>query len=94
MSFLFCHEYSAYQGYLATYDYEQKYPEDERYHELDENARVWHVYNDEAEAFDADIVSEAGHSLDVLLIFVRVDCAPLDNLLLILTTRRLSSPPF
>ena len=34
------------------------------------NARVWRVYQDEAEVFDADMVGEARDSLDVLLVFV------------------------
>ncbi|KIY67925.1 hypothetical protein CYLTODRAFT_483053 [Cylindrobasidium torrendii FP15055 ss-10] len=57
------------QPFLGKYDYEQKYPPDERCHELDENARIWHVYNDEAADFDGDIVIEFGNSLDVLLVF-------------------------
>ncbi|KAJ3970100.1 hypothetical protein EV361DRAFT_770031, partial [Lentinula raphanica] len=50
-------------------DYRLKYPEDERYHEHDAEARVWWVYNDEAKAFDDDMVGELGEGLDVLLIF-------------------------
>ncbi|KAJ3842725.1 hypothetical protein F5878DRAFT_366208 [Lentinula raphanica] len=53
----------------ANYDYRLKYPEDERYKEHDEEARVWWVYNDEAAAFDKDMIEELGDSLDVLLIF-------------------------
>ncbi|KAJ3832308.1 hypothetical protein F5878DRAFT_729394 [Lentinula raphanica] len=54
----------------ATYDYRLKYPvEDEQYHEHDAEARVWWVYNDEAKAFDDDMVGELGEGLDVLLIF-------------------------
>jgi hypothetical protein len=56
---------------IANYDYALKYPEDERYHELDAEARVWRVYGDEATAFDNDMVGELGDSLDILLVFVR-----------------------
>ncbi|KAF9071935.1 hypothetical protein BDP27DRAFT_1218273, partial [Rhodocollybia butyracea] len=54
---------------VANYDYTVKYPEDERYHELDPEARVWRVYGDEASAFDNDMVGELGDSLDILLVF-------------------------
>jgi hypothetical protein len=47
------------------------YPPDELFHEIDEDARVWYVYNDEAEKLDRDMLEEAGDSLDMLLIFVR-----------------------
>ncbi|GAW07834.1 hypothetical protein LENED_009851 [Lentinula edodes] len=53
----------------ANYDYRLKYPQDKRYHELDEEARVWWVYLDEAAAFDNDMVGELGDSLDILLVF-------------------------
>ncbi|KAF9069328.1 hypothetical protein BDP27DRAFT_730640 [Rhodocollybia butyracea] len=53
----------------ASYDYTLKYPEDERYHELGEEARIWKVYSDEATAFDNDMVGELSDSLDILLIF-------------------------
>ncbi|KAF9018117.1 hypothetical protein BDP27DRAFT_1440294 [Rhodocollybia butyracea] len=51
------------------YDYALKYPEDEYYHELDEEARIWRVYGDEASAFDNDMVGELSDSLDILLVF-------------------------
>ncbi|KAF9059966.1 hypothetical protein BDP27DRAFT_1430671 [Rhodocollybia butyracea] len=53
----------------ASYDYTLKYPEDERYHEQDQEARIWRVYGDEATAFDNDMVGELGDSLDILLVF-------------------------
>jgi hypothetical protein len=56
----------------VTYDYEQKYPPDAPWHEIDEYARVWMVYNDEADVIDKDMIEEAGDILDILLIFVRV----------------------
>ncbi|KAJ6457653.1 hypothetical protein C8R45DRAFT_844223 [Mycena sanguinolenta] len=50
-------------------DYRLKYPDDEPGHELDENARVWLVYNDEASAYDTDWISALADSLDILLVF-------------------------
>ncbi|KIY68960.1 hypothetical protein CYLTODRAFT_350511, partial [Cylindrobasidium torrendii FP15055 ss-10] len=50
-------------------DYTKRYPPDERYKELHDNARIWLVYNDEADIFDADMVGEAADSLDILLVF-------------------------
>jgi hypothetical protein len=58
----------------VTYDYRLKYPRDKRYHELDEDARVFWVYNDEAASFDNDMVGELSDSLDILLIFVCIYC--------------------
>ncbi|KAF9071931.1 hypothetical protein BDP27DRAFT_1143083, partial [Rhodocollybia butyracea] len=54
---------------VASYDYMLKYPEDERYHELGDEARIWKVYDDEATAFDNDMVGELSDSLDILLVF-------------------------
>ncbi|KAF9069310.1 hypothetical protein BDP27DRAFT_1222731, partial [Rhodocollybia butyracea] len=54
---------------VASYDYTLKYPEDERYQELGQEARVWKVYGDEATAFDNDMVGELSDSLDILLVF-------------------------
>ncbi|KIY66704.1 hypothetical protein CYLTODRAFT_354526 [Cylindrobasidium torrendii FP15055 ss-10] len=50
-------------------NYERKYEPDERYQELGTSARVWHVYNDEADKYDTDLVEGMSGSLDVLLIF-------------------------
>ncbi|KAJ7872454.1 hypothetical protein B0H14DRAFT_3860337 [Mycena olivaceomarginata] len=50
-------------------DYRVKYAEDPPYKELDNEARVWHVYNDESEIFDNDMVIESSDSLDILLVF-------------------------
>jgi hypothetical protein len=55
----------------VIYDYEQKYPPDAPFHEINEHARIWNVYNDEIEVLDKDMVEEAGDILDILLIFVR-----------------------
>ena len=53
-------------------DYKQKYPEDPIYKETESNARVFHVYNDESQIFDNDMVIEAGDNLDILLVFVSI----------------------
>ncbi|KAF8133609.1 hypothetical protein K438DRAFT_1468141, partial [Mycena galopus ATCC 62051] len=50
-------------------DYRQNYAEDPPYKELDSEARVWHVYNDEGVVFDNDIMIESGDNLDILLVF-------------------------
>ncbi|KAJ7888723.1 hypothetical protein B0H13DRAFT_1561398, partial [Mycena leptocephala] len=50
-------------------DYRRKYAEDPPYKELDPEARVWHVYNDESAIFDNDMMIESGDSLDILLVF-------------------------
>ncbi|KAF8145674.1 hypothetical protein K438DRAFT_1629715 [Mycena galopus ATCC 62051] len=54
---------------VAPTDYRQKYAEDPLYKELDPDACLWHVYNDEAEIFDNDIMIEFGDNLDILLVF-------------------------
>ncbi|KAF8186913.1 hypothetical protein K438DRAFT_1973112 [Mycena galopus ATCC 62051] len=50
-------------------DYRQKYAEDPPYKELADEARVWHVYNDESAIFDNDMLVGSGDSLDILLVF-------------------------
>ncbi|KAJ7888442.1 hypothetical protein B0H14DRAFT_2433545, partial [Mycena olivaceomarginata] len=50
-------------------DYRRKYAEDPPYKELGPEARVWHVYNDESQIFDDDIMIESGDNLDILLVF-------------------------
>ncbi|KAJ7872529.1 hypothetical protein B0H14DRAFT_2438363, partial [Mycena olivaceomarginata] len=50
-------------------DYGAKYAEDPPYKELDNEARMWHVYNDESEIFDNDMVIESNDNLDILLVF-------------------------
>ncbi|KAF9037780.1 hypothetical protein BDP27DRAFT_1245188, partial [Rhodocollybia butyracea] len=65
---------------VANYDYKLKYPlEDERYHELGEEARVWWVCHDEATAFDNDMVEELSDSLDILLVFAGLFSAVLST---------------
>lgn len=61
---------SAHPPVAAVYDYEEIYPPDPLWQELGENSRVWHVYNDEAEVIDGNLVEEFGDHLDILLIFV------------------------
>jgi hypothetical protein len=51
-------------------DYRRKYAEDPPYKELDSEARMWHVYNDESQIFDDDMMIESGDNLDILLVFV------------------------
>ncbi|KIY61298.1 hypothetical protein CYLTODRAFT_459977, partial [Cylindrobasidium torrendii FP15055 ss-10] len=51
------------------YEDDAKYPTDEHHHELDEEARVWRVYLEEARTFDQDIVIQASESLELLLVF-------------------------
>ncbi|KAJ7832869.1 hypothetical protein B0H14DRAFT_2364544, partial [Mycena olivaceomarginata] len=50
-------------------DYRRKYAEDPPYKELDPEACVWHVYNDESQIFDNDIMIESGDNLDILQVF-------------------------
>jgi hypothetical protein len=56
---------------VDSQDYDHKYPKDELFRELDDDARIWKIYNDEAEIFDREMVESAGDTLDILLIFVR-----------------------
>ncbi|KAJ7808711.1 hypothetical protein B0H14DRAFT_3761073, partial [Mycena olivaceomarginata] len=50
-------------------DYRRKYLEDPPCKELDTEARVCHVYNDESQIFDNDMMIESGNNLDILLVF-------------------------
>ncbi|TFY74743.1 hypothetical protein EWM64_g9269 [Hericium alpestre] len=43
-------------GWGRNSSYKDKYPGDEMYEELGPDARIWHVYLDEAEAFDGDMI--------------------------------------
>ncbi|KAF5333036.1 hypothetical protein D9758_017220 [Tetrapyrgos nigripes] len=60
---------SPYTG-TRDYDYTKKYPQDEFGEEARENARVWKVYLDEAEAFDDEMLKGFRDTLDALLVFV------------------------
>ncbi|KAF5353857.1 hypothetical protein D9758_010567 [Tetrapyrgos nigripes] len=59
---------SSYTG-TRDYDYTRKYPQDEFGKEAKENARVWKVYLDEAEAFDDEMLRGFRDTLDALLVF-------------------------
>ena len=54
-----------------TGDYDTKYPPDEPGEEASDNARVWKIYNDEADAADDDMVRGFRDTIDSLLVFVR-----------------------
>ena len=56
---------------IETFDYEQKYDEDEYCKEMAPNARFWRVYLDEAHIYDAEMIEGWRDTLDVLLVFVR-----------------------
>ena len=51
-------------------DYEKKYAPDAYGKELGADARVWRVYNDEAQVADGEMVKELNGTTDVLLVFV------------------------
>ena len=53
-------------------DYNHVYPEDDYMEEMGDHARVWRVYNDEADKLDEDMVTGWKSTLDTLLIFVRI----------------------
>ncbi|KAF5333033.1 hypothetical protein D9758_017224 [Tetrapyrgos nigripes] len=59
---------SPYTG-TQDYDYTCKYPQDELGKGASENARVWKVYLDEAEAFDDEMLKGFRDTLDALLVF-------------------------
>jgi len=50
-------------------DYNQIYPEDAYMEEMSEEARVWRVYNDEADRVDSEMVEVWKSTLNTLLIF-------------------------
>ncbi|KAI4522952.1 hypothetical protein K525DRAFT_197578 [Schizophyllum commune Loenen D] len=50
-------------------DYEKKYAPDPYGEELGPKARIWNVYNDEAQMADAEMVQGLNGTIDVLLIF-------------------------
>ncbi|KAG6870232.1 hypothetical protein C0995_014444, partial [Termitomyces sp. Mi166 len=51
------------------YDYTDKYKTDKPGEEIEENARVWNVYLDEAESYDADLLRGFRNIIDGLLVF-------------------------
>ena len=54
----------------SAVDYEKKYAPDEHGEELSSNARIWSVYNDEAQIADTELVKGLNGTLDVLMVFV------------------------
>ncbi|KIY64615.1 hypothetical protein CYLTODRAFT_327608, partial [Cylindrobasidium torrendii FP15055 ss-10] len=51
------------------YEDETEYPKDPLGHDMDDEARVWRIYLEEARSFDQDIVIQASESLELLLVF-------------------------
>lgn len=72
-------------------DYNQTYPEDILLEGMADSARVWRVYNDEADRIDAEIVDRWKATLDTLLIFVGFQCSAISSsvVMVILTGRSL-----
>ncbi|KAK7445072.1 hypothetical protein VKT23_014934 [Stygiomarasmius scandens] len=63
-------------GYQSTsytgnrdYDYEKKYPPDPYGQEASEDARIWKVYLDEAEAYDNEMLNGFRDTINSLLVF-------------------------
>lgn len=52
-------------------EFKKKLPPDAMGHEMDDAARVWRVYREEATAYDDTLLAGWGETLDILLIFVR-----------------------
>ncbi|KAH8822285.1 hypothetical protein DL96DRAFT_1819811 [Flagelloscypha sp. PMI_526] len=64
-----------------NFDYDFKYPnEDSPGEEGSENARVWMIYNDEAELFDDDMLHGFRDTLDSLLVFAALFSAVVTTL--------------
>ncbi|KAI5892248.1 uncharacterized protein SCHCODRAFT_02625663 [Schizophyllum commune H4-8] len=53
----------------SAVDYEKKYAPDAHGEELSSNARIWSVYNDEAQIADTELVKGLNGTLDVLMVF-------------------------
>ncbi|KAF8887412.1 hypothetical protein CPB85DRAFT_1204504, partial [Mucidula mucida] len=51
---------------IDPYDYEQKFPEDEKFKEMGPMARVWKTFLEEYNKFDSDMVEDWRDALDVL----------------------------
>ncbi|KAG6815328.1 hypothetical protein H0H93_010121, partial [Arthromyces matolae] len=56
-------------GLGRNHDYQGIYEPDEKGQEASENARVWRVYLDEADTYDADMIDGFRTILDSLLVF-------------------------
>ncbi|KAK7440465.1 hypothetical protein VKT23_017105 [Stygiomarasmius scandens] len=59
---------SSYTG-NRDYDYEKKYPPDPYGQEIGEDARIWKVYLDEAEAYDDEMLKGFRETINSLLVF-------------------------
>ncbi|KAF9030733.1 hypothetical protein BDZ89DRAFT_949358, partial [Hymenopellis radicata] len=55
--------------FVDPFDYEQKYPSDEKYKEMSAKSRLWKTYMDESTKFDSDMVENWRDGLDMLLVF-------------------------
>lgn len=55
---------------MYSFDYEEKYAEDEEYTEMGPMARVWNMFLDECNRLDLNMVDDWRDGLDVLLVFV------------------------
>lgn len=84
--FLVCVHQRNYLNYPIAaernYNYEEKYPPDPPGEEMGPNARFWHVYLDEAEIFDQDLLRTNRDLLDSLLVFVSGDSQSIPLLLI------------
>ncbi|KAG6827280.1 hypothetical protein H0H93_015722 [Arthromyces matolae] len=58
-------------GLGRNHDYNAIYEPDPAGQQASENARVWRVYLDEADAYDTDMINSFQTILDSLLVFVR-----------------------
>ncbi|KAH8822282.1 hypothetical protein DL96DRAFT_346996 [Flagelloscypha sp. PMI_526] len=71
-----------------NFDYDAKYPNEEQPgEEASENARVWMIYNDEAEIFDDDMLNGFRDTLDSLLVFAALFSAVVTTLLVQTSTK-------
>ena len=73
-------------GNVDRFDYEKRYPSDERGKEMEPNARVWRVYLDEAGQFDVDMVENMRDTVDVILVFAGLFSAIVTTLVALTAT--------
>ena len=59
-------------GTSDAFDYDRKFPEDEKFEELGPMARVWKIFVEEYAKLDGDRAEDWKDGLDVLLVFVCV----------------------
>ncbi|KAH8822288.1 hypothetical protein DL96DRAFT_1421942, partial [Flagelloscypha sp. PMI_526] len=73
---------------LRNFDYDSKYPaNDLPGEEASDNARVWMIYNDEADLFDDDMLHGFRDTLDSLLVFAALFSAVVTTLLVQTSTK-------